>query len=391
MREVILLKYGELILKGLNRPQFERRLLRSIKAVLARLGDFSVAQAQSTVVVEPQGENEPIDAALRQLGKVFGIISLTRACAVEKDIKAIEAAAVPYLREELEQAASFKVSAKRADKRFPLTSPEISRRVAEVIGDTFPDLPADMRKPDLHITVEIRDDAAYIHGNSLPGAGGMPSASCGRAAVLISGGIDSPVASWMMARRGMSVIAVHFASPPYTSPRAKEKVIDLLKIVSGYAGPTVCFVVPFTKLQEAIRANCREDFFTILLRRFMMRAAGRIAEEQGCSALITGESIGQVASQTIEAITCTQAVSPLPVLRPLIGMDKEEIIRYARKIDTYDTSILPYEDCCTIFTPRHPRTKPHMRDVEAEEAKFDFAPLLDEAVANTEKISIYPA
>ncbi|ADU27178.1 tRNA uracil 4-sulfurtransferase ThiI [Ethanoligenens harbinense] len=390
MQEVILLKYGELILKGLNRPQFEHKLLKRIRSTLRGCGTFTVTQAQSTVYVEPQDADASIDDAIRRLQKVFGIVSLVRACVVEKDMAAIEAAVVPYLRDEIEQAKTFRVNARRADKRFPLPSPEIAKRVAERVGDAFPDLQADMRAPELTITVEIRDTAAYIHADSLPGAGGMPSGSCGRAAVLISGGIDSPVAAYMMARRGMSVCAVHFASPPYTSPRAKAKVLDLLKIVSAYSGPIACFVVPFTALQEQIRAHCKEEFFTILLRRFMMRAAARIAEGQDCAALITGESIGQVASQTIEAITCTQAASTLPVLRPLIGMDKEEIIRVARRIDTFETSILPYADCCTVFTPRHPRTKPRMWDVEQEEAKFDFAPLLDAAVEAAEKIVVCP-
>ncbi|MFT8889260.1 MAG: tRNA uracil 4-sulfurtransferase ThiI [Ethanoligenens sp.] len=390
MREVILLKYGELILKGLNRPQFEHKLLKSIKGVLRGCGQFSVTQAQSTVYVEPQDADASIDAALKRLQKVLGIVSLVRACVVEKEMAAIEEAVVPYLRDNIEQAKTFKVNAKRADKRFPLSSPEIARRVADKVGDAFPELEADMRTPELLITVEVRDTDAYIHANSLPGAGGMPAGSCGRAAVLISGGIDSPVATYMMARRGMSVCAVHFASPPYTSPRAKAKVLDLLKIVSAYGGPIACFVVPFTALQEQIRAHCREEFFTILLRRFMMKAASRIAAAQDCAALITGESIGQVASQTIEAITCTEAASSLPILRPLIGMNKEEIVQIARRIDTYETSILPYEDCCTVFTPRHPRTKPRLWDVEQEEAKFDFAPLLDAAVEAAEKIVVCP-
>ncbi|MFT9057229.1 MAG: tRNA uracil 4-sulfurtransferase ThiI, partial [Ethanoligenens sp.] len=353
-------------------------------------GQGSVTQAQSTVYVEPQDADASIDAALKRLQKVLGIVSLVRACVVEKEMAAIEEAVVPYLRDNIEQAKTFKVNAKRADKRFPLSSPEIARRVADKVGDAFPDLEADMRTPELLITVEVRDTDAYIHANSLPGAGGMPAGSCGRAAVLISGGIDSPVATYMMARRGMSVCAVHFASPPYTSPRAKAKVLDLLKIVSAYGGPIACFVVPFTALQEQIRAHCREEFFTILLRRFMMKAASRIAAAQDCAALITGESIGQVASQTIEAITCTEAVSSLPILRPLIGMNKEEIVQIARRIDTYETSILPYEDCCTVFTPRHPRTKPRLWDVEQEEAKFDFAPLLDAAVEAAEKIVVCP-
>lgn len=390
MKEVILLKYGELILKGQNRPQFEHRLFRGIRDALKDCGPFSFTQAQSTVFVEPAGEDASVPRALERLQKIFGIISLTRAIAVEKDMAAIESAAVPYLREQAMQAKTFKVEARRADKRFPLGSPEISSRVAGVLNEAFPHLQADMHTPELLVTVEVRDAAAYIHAGSLPGAGGLPVGSSGRAAVLISGGIDSPVAAWMMARRGMSVCAVHFAAPPYTSPRAERKVLALLKQVAAYSGPVACFVVECARVQEAIRDHCREEYFTLLLRRFMMRAAARIGQAQDCQALITGESIAQVASQTIEAITCTEAASPLPVLRPLIGMDKEDIVHIARKIETYETSILPYEDCCTVFTPRHPRTRPRLADVENEEAKFDFAPLLDEAVASARKVVVCP-
>ena len=390
LQEVILLKYGELILKGLNRPQFEHKLFKNIRRVLQNVGDFSIEQAQSIVYVSAENESAFLDIAYKKLQKVFGISAISRACVVEKDMQAIEKAAPLYLEKEAKGARTFKVAAKRADKRFAYKSPEIARKVADAVGEVFPHLEADMKNPELLITVEIRDTAAYIHGNSVPGAGGMPAGSCGRASVLISGGIDSPVASYMMARRGIGITAVHFATPPYTSPRATTKVMQLLKIVSVYSGPIACFVVPFTKLQEQIRANCREEFFTILLRRFMMRASTRIAIAQDCAALITGESIGQVASQTIEAITCTEAASSLPVLRPLIGMDKEEIIRISRRIETYETSILPYEDCCTVFTPRHPRTKPRIEEVEREEARFDFAPILDEAVQNAEKTVICP-
>lgn len=390
MKEVILLKYGELILKGQNRPQFEHRLFRAVRDTLKDCGAFTLTQAQSTVFVEPAGEDASIPRALEKLQKVFGIISLTRALAVEKNMAAIEAAAPRYLREQAEAARTFKVSARRADKRFPLGSPEISKQVAGALGDAFPHLEADMHTPELAVTVEIRDTAAYLHAGSLPGAGGLPPGTSGRAAALVSGGIDSPVAVWMMARRGMSVCAVHFAAPPYTSPRAERKVLTLLKQVAAYSGPVACFVVECAPVQEAIRDHCREEYFTLLLRRFMMRAAARIAAAQDCQALITGESIAQVASQTVEAITCTEAVSPLPVLRPLIGMDKEDIVRIARKIDTYETSILPYEDCCTVFTPRHPRTRPKLTDVEREEAKIDFAPLLETAVAQARKTVVCP-
>lgn len=388
MRELILLKYGELSLKGLNRPVFEDALVRNIRRRLYHFAPYSLKRAQSALFLMPEDDAFDMDEAVARLQKVFGLSSVVRACVVAKDMTAINAAAVEYLRPELENTRTFKVEARRADKRFPLTSPQIMAETGAAILDAFPDLKVDVHHPQLTVMVEIRDFGAYIHGEPLPGAGGLPEGTGGRAALLISGGIDSPVAGYMMARRGLSLCAVHFASPPYTSERAKEKVLDLLKIVSGYSGRIIAYVVPFTKIQESIRQYCREDFFTVIMRRMMMRIAARIAAEENCAALITGESAGQVASQTVEAIACTDPAAAMPVLRPLIGMDKEEIITIARKIDTFDTSILPYEDCCTVFTPKHPRTRPLLKYVEEAEAAFDFAPLIEEAAAGAEKIVI---
>lgn len=388
MREVILLKYGELILKGLNRPAFEDILFKKIRRSLYKCGGFTQKQAQSTICITPVNDSFDIDEALIHLQKVFGIVSIARACVVNKDMGEINAAAVEYLRDVLEGVHTFKVQAKRSDKRFPLTSPQIMAETGEYLLNAFPHLKVDVHNPEIVVMVEIRDFGAYIHAGSLPGAGGMPAGSGGRAALLISGGIDSPVAGYMMAKRGVELCAVHFASPPYTSERAKIKVLDLLKLVSIYSGRIICYIVPFTKIQEAIKNNCPEEYFTIIMRRFMMKAAGQLALADGCGALITGESIGQVASQTMDALACTEAASAMPVFRPLIGMDKEEIVSVARKIGTFETSILPYEDCCTIFTPRHPRTKPKLEYVEAAESGFDFGGLLAEAVAGAEKIAI---
>lgn len=390
MREVLLLKNGEIVLKGLNRPTFEAKLVSNLKRRLESLGRFTVTQAQSAMFIEPESEDFDIDEAIARLSKVFGFASIARAAVVEKDMDVIKKTAAEYLCDTLGEASTFKVEAKRSDKRFALTSPQICAEVGACLLDACPNLKVDVRNPEVVVSVEIRDFGAYIHAGSVPGAGGMPVGSNGRAAVLISGGIDSPVAAYMLAKRGVSLNAVHFESPPYTSERARLKVMKLLELVSDYGGRIVCHVVPFTRIQEEIRRNCPEELFTIIMRRFMMRVSTEIAKSCGCQALITGESIGQVASQTIEAVSCTDAAAGLPVFRPLIGMDKEEIIRIARKIGTFETSIQPYEDCCTVFTPRHPRTRPRMEYVLEAEGAFDFAPLLKEAVEKAERVDIRP-
>jgi len=387
MKEVILLKYGEIILKGLNRPVFEDILTKNIKRSLYKLGHFSLTRAQSTICVDGD-ETFDIDQAVIRLQKVFGIISIARACVVKKDMAEIRLVAVEYLKETLGQVKTFKVDARRSDKRFEMTSPQITADIGGYLLEAFSHLNVDLHSPEVIVMVEIRDFAAYIHAGSLRGAGGMPAGSNGRAALLISGGLDSPVAGYMLAKRGVSLFAVHFFSPPYTSERAKLKVLDLLQVVSVYSGKISCFIVPFTKIQEAIKTNCPEDLFTIIMRRFMMKIASVIAERESCSALITGESLGQVASQTMDGIACTDAVCEMPVFRPLIGMDKEEIVQISRKIGTYDISIQPFEDCCTVFTPRHPRTKPKLKFVELAESNFDFTKLLEEAVEGTEQINI---
>lgn len=387
-QEILLIKNGEIALKGLNRSTFEDKLVKNIKRRLYKCGSVEVTKAQSTIMVKPLEKDFDMEEAVERVRKVFGIAAFSRACVVEKNMDAIIAAAPGYLSDALKGVSTFKVEAKRADKRFPLTSPQICEKMGEVILDHFSHLSVDVHNPEIVVYVEIRDFGAYIHAGSIPGAGGMPSGSSGRAAVLISGGIDSPVAAYMMAKRGLELNAVHFASPPYTSERAKIKVLDLLKTVSTYSGTIVCYVVQFTRIQEEIRKNVPEELFTLVMRRLMMKAAERIVTPQECKALITGESIAQVASQTMEAIACTDAAAGMPVFRPLIGMDKEEIVTIARRIGTFETSILPYEDCCTVFTPRHPRTRPSLRMVEEAENAYDFEPLLAQAVSEAEKVII---
>ncbi len=381
VKEVILIKNGELALKGLNRGTFEEVLIKNLRWRLKPLGTFSFRKAQSTIYIEPQDEAVDWDEVSDRVAKVFGISAFSRACVTEKALPAILEAAASYLEQPLRRAATFKVEAKRADKRFPLTSPQLCAQVGAHLLERYPHLTVDVHDPEVTVWVEIRDFAAYIHGPQLPGAGGMPVGTGGRAAILLSGGIDSPVAAYMMAKRGIELAAVHFASPPYTSERAELKVKTLLKQVGEYAGHTTLFIVPFTRIQEEIGRHCPEELFTLVMRRFMMRIASRLAAEKECGALITGESVGQVASQTIGALQCTDAVATLPVFRPVIGMDKEEIIAIARRIGTFETSIQPYEDCCTVFTPRHPRTRPRVEELEQAEAKLPVEELIAEAIA----------
>lgn len=388
MKEIILLKNGEIALKGLNRSVFEDKLINNARRRLDSLGRFGFRKAQSTIYVEPKEDDIDLDEAVSRLQKVYGIIALTKACVVEKDFEDIKAKAADYLKDELMDAKTFKVDAKRSDKSFPMKSPQICADLGEYLLDQFPHLTVDVHNPDVTVVVEIRDFAAYIHGKQLPGAGGIPVGSGGRALLLLSGGIDSPVAGAMMAKRGLEIFAIHFASPPYTSERAKQKVIALAEKMTAWCGRINLFVVPFTEIQEHIRDDCPEELFTIIMRRYMMRIACRIARDSDCDALVTGESVGQVASQTIQAMNCTDAVCDMPVLRPVVGMDKDEIIQVANKIDTFETSILPYEDCCTVFTPKHPRTKPQMKFVQLAEESMDMEGLIERAVRNTETLKI---
>ena len=388
MNDIILLKLGEIVLKGLNRKSFEQKLMSNVRRRLEPIGKFRVYCLQSTVYVEALEDGADMDAAFAALKKVFGVIKLSRAAACEKDRDAIAALAIEYLREDMERVRSFKVESKRSDKSFPLTSIQLSQYVGGLLAEAYPNVQVDVHEPELTVHLEVRDLAAYVHATPVPGAGGMPVGSNGVAVTLLSGGIDSPVSTYMIAKRGVRLIPVHFFSFPYTSQQAKDKVVELGRQLTEYCGRMTLEVVPFTHIQEEIRDKCPEEYFTLIMRRFMMRIAKRIADANGAKAVVTGENLGQVASQTMEAMASTQAVIDMPVLQPLIGMDKEEIVTLARKIGTFETSILPYEDCCTVCTPKHPRTHPKLKDVEAAESALDIAALVDEAVKGIERIRL---
>ncbi|MBR6694519.1 MAG: tRNA 4-thiouridine(8) synthase ThiI [Clostridia bacterium] len=384
MKEIILIKNGELVLKGLNRRTFEDIMIKNIKRKLSSLGGFDISRAQSTIVITPKDSDFDMDEATDRVGTVFGISAYSRAAVCEKDMERIKEVAREYLADALNGVSTFKVEAKRSDKKFPLKSPEICMEIGGVLLEAFPHLSVDVHNPQQIVTVEIRDRDAYIRAGQLRGAGGMPVSSAGRAAIMISGGIDSPVAAYLMARRGLELNAIHFASPPYTSPRAELKVRQLLEKVARYSGTIRLGIVPFTEIQEEIAKNCPEEYFTLIMRRMMLRIAQRLAKMRGCGALITGESLGQVASQTLPALAVTDTLAEMPVLRPLIGMDKEDIIAVSRKIDTFEISIQPYEDCCTVFTPKHPRTRPTIEQCEKAEGPLNIEALIERAVAATE-------
>ena len=383
MKEIILCKYGEIALKGLNKSSFESTLVKNVKRRLRRFGKFDYWRSQSTLYISPLEDSIDMDEVLEAVGKIFGIVKMYKALEVEKSMEAILGDTLDYLADALEDAQTFKVEAKRADKKFPHKSPEICAELGHVILEEFPHLSVDVHEPDVTVFVEIREKHAFVNAMKFDGAGGLPIGTSGRGMLLLSGGIDSPVAGYMLAKRGMQIQAIHFEAPPYTSERARLKVEKLAEEISEYCGDIAFHCVPFTDIQVAIRDNCPEELFTIIMRRLMMEIAQRICERENCSCLITGESLGQVASQTMGAIVCTDAACRMPVFRPCIGMDKSEIVEIARKIDTFDTSILPYEDCCTVFTPKHPRTRPVLQDVIDGQNQFDFEPMIAEAVENT--------
>ena len=388
MKEIFLLKLGEIVLKGSNKRQFEDKLRYNIRRRMKAYGNFDVYIMQSTVYVQPMDDEADIDGAWDACRCIFGLVSLCRCRACEKDMDSIYRTIEEYLGDDLDCAESFKVESKRSDKRFPLTSIQISQEIGGKLAEAHPNCRVDVRRPDYTVFVEVRDLAAYVHGPAVPGAGGLPTGVGGRAMCLLSGGIDSPVAAYMMAKRGVEVECVHFFSYPYTSQLARDKVMELARLVTKYCGRMTVNVVSFTQIQEAIRDNCPEEFFTLIMRRFMMEISQRIAKDDGCNALITGENLGQVASQTMQAMAVTGAVVDIPIFMPLVGMDKEEIITIARKIGTFDTSVLPYEDCCTVFTPKHPKTKPTLGQVIQAEKNLDREALIQEALATVEKIAV---
>ena len=392
IQEIILCKYGEIVLKGANRQNFESALVKELRRRASPYGTFKIYFKQSTIFVEPQTPDCDIDGMYDAARKVFGIVGVNRAAVCEKNIESILETAKAYLPEKLFGKRTFKVEAKRADKRFPLTSPEISAQVGGAILASVRGIKVDVKNPDVVVGVEVRDEHAYVRAGQESGAGGLPIRSAGRGLLLLSGGIDSPVAGCMMAKRGMEIEALHFESFPYTSERAREKVMTLAQQMCEFCSKIHVHVISLTHIQEELRDNCQEDYFTLLLRIFMMRLAERCAREYKCGALITGESLGQVASQTLAAIGVTDSVVNIPVFRPCIGLDKNEIVIEARHFGTFETSILPFEDCCTVFTPRHPKTQPKIEAVMAELQKVDFDGLLEEAYATmtTETKLIYP-
>jgi len=386
--ELFLLKLGEIVLKGANKRQFEDKLRQNVRRRMRAYGNFDVYLMQSTVYVEPMDEMCDVDGAWDACSSIFGLVSLCRCRACEKDLNTIFNTIEEYLGDDLDCAESFKVESKRSDKRFPLTSIGISQEIGGRLAEAHPACRVDVHNPAYTVYVEIRDLAAYVHGPAVPGAGGLPTGVGGRAMCLLSGGIDSPVAAYMMAKRGVEIECVHFFSYPYTSELAKNKVLELARLVTRYCGRMTVNVVSFTQIQEAIRDNCPEEYFTLIMRRFMMEISQRIGQEHGCEALITGENLGQVASQTMQAMAVTGAVVDVPIFMPLVGMDKEEIVTIARKIGTMQTAILPYEDCCTVFTPKHPKTKPTLNQLIHAERNLDREALILQAIENTEKITV---
>ena len=388
MKEIFLLKLGEIVLKGANKRQFESRLRQNVRRRMKAYGNFDVYLMQSTLYVEPMDDECDVDGAWEDCRCIFGIVSACRCRPCEKNLDAIFETIEEYLGEDLDCAKSFKVESKRSDKAFPLTSIQISQEIGGRLAEAHPSVEVDVHHPDYTVYVEVRDLAAYVHGPAEPGAGGLPTGVGGRAMVLLSGGIDSPVAAYMIAKRGVEIEAVHFFSYPYTSQLAKDKVLELGRLVTRYCGKLTVNVVGFTEIQEAIRDNCPEEYFTLIMRRVMMEISVRIAKWDGCGALVTGENLGQVASQTMEAMAVTGAVVDIPIFMPLIGMDKEEIVRIARKIGTFETAVLPYEDCCTVFTPKHPKTKPTLAQLLKAEQNLDREALIQRALENIEKFKL---
>ena len=391
MQEIILLKYGEVALKGLNKSRFEAALMRNLKHRLKRVGDYNCKVMQSTVYVSaaaPYAEDgfgpSVIDLAWEEALRVFGYATATRAVCCKKDMADIEKTAIDYLAPQLLEARTFKVESKRADKTFPLKSPEISNELGGALLAAYPHLKVDVHKPEVTVVCEIRDTAAFIHVGAKAAAGGLPVASSGRGTLMLSGGIDSPVAGWLMVRRGLRVDAVHFQSPPYTSPRALNKVVELAQLMSLWVGDVDLYVVPFTAVQELIKEHCNEELFTVIMRRCMVKISEEIATRTDSGCLVTGESLGQVASQTLGGLNVTNAAAAMPILRPCIGMDKEDIVRLARKIGTFEKSIEPYEDCCALFSPKHPKTNPKLAEVLESELDAGLDEACKKAVKQTE-------
>ncbi|MDI3316414.1 MAG: tRNA uracil 4-sulfurtransferase ThiI [Bacillota bacterium] len=398
-RRLLLLRYGEIGLKGKNRPGFEHQLRRQVAAALARTGvqGVEVAWRNGRLLVVPPPGQEAWERVEQALGRVFGIVSFSPALGVEPERGALEEAALTALEEALREAEargrparSFKVEARRVDKRFPLGSLEMNALLGALLHERHPELQVDVHTPDVRVQVEVREREAYVFALTLPGPGGLPLGASGRAMLLLSGGIDSPVAGWMAMRRGIEIEAVHFESFPYTSEQAREKVLELARILAGWSGEMTVHVVHFTDIQTAIYREAPAELGVILMRRAMFRLAEELARRRGALGTVTGENVGQVASQTLESMGVINRVTTLPVLRPLITMDKSQIIEEARRIGTYETSILPYADCCSLFVPAHPATRPRLAEVEGAEARIDWERLLPEALERTVAVSVRP-
>ena len=389
MKQVILVRYGEIILKGLNRSSFEDKLVNNIRKSIDSIGPVKVTRVPGRIFVEPLNDDYDFEAAVNKIIKIFGIVSVSISYKTETNYDLIKELSLQVVSEKLSlsDVKTFKVETKRGNKKFPIPSPQISSEIGSHILKNFSQLSVDVNKPEFYLYVEVRD-YSYVYTDIIPAFGGMPTGTNGKAMLLLSGGIDSPVAGFMIGKRGVEIEAIHFYSYPYTSERAKDKVIELAKIISTYTGKVKLHIVPFTELQLEINKQCPEVLLTIIMRRIMMRIAEIVARRNGCSALITGESIGQVASQTMQALYVTDMVADMPVFRPLIGMDKVEVIDIAKKIDTYETSILPYEDCCTVFVAKHPKTRPQLKDVEDAESNLEIDEMINKAIENIEEITL---
>lgn len=389
MDKIILLRCGEIMLKGLNRPFFENKLVENVKKSIKGLGAAKVRKSQGRIYVEPLDDDFAFNKALKSISKVFGIVSVSPVWKVDSEFSIIKDSAEIMVKELLEREyhKTFKVETKRGNKSFPLNSPQISSKLGEHLLQAVPELSVDVHNPDFTVYIEVRKHT-YIYSEIIPAYGGLPVGTNGKAMLLISGGIDSPVAGWMMAKRGVKLEATHFYSYPYTSERAKDKVIELTRLLTPFCSNIRLHVVPFTEIQLEINEKCPADEGTIIMRRFMMRIAEKIAINTGSQALITGESMGQVASQTIESLAVTNAAVELPVFRPLIGLDKNEVVKIAREINTYETSILPYEDCCTVFVAKHPKTRPNLQYIIKSEANLDVDTLIERAIETTEVIDL---
>ena len=394
---IFIVRCGEVALKGMNKPYFERMLLDRIKKLLKKFDGVKAYRHEGLIFVRADKELNPgtegKQAILKEIGKVFGVASISPAMECESTMEDIGQTAVEYMMEAIEERGvkTFKVNAKRADKNFPVKSPDISRQIGAAVLKGCKVLKVDVHNPDVKLFVDVRHDKSYVYQDKIPGFGGLPLGTNGKGMSLLSGGIDSPVATWMMAKRGMMIEAVHFHSFPYTSQRAREKVEELAALVATYCGRFRMHVINLLPIQEQIVQNCPEEETTILVRRFMMRIAEELAAGNGCSMLITGENLGQVASQTAEALVVTDASVKMPVMRPLIGLDKTDIMDLAKDIGTYDNSIEPYEDCCTVFLPKHPATKPKLERILASESKLDCEGLIREAIEKEEIVEIRPA